>query len=302
MNANFLSLPAILFYFMTWILIIRCVYASIKKPDLKKKFSKLHTLTWLLALIFHIAGLHYPLLIGEPLTLNFISLSSYVTWFLSLILFITTLNRKIESLAIPILPITMFSILAVILIGADAQNTINMKSGLGLHILSSLLAYSTLMLASFQALLLALQNSHLHARKNTNFIRSLPSLENMEHLLFRFIKIGVILLTIGLLTGFYFLDNLFGSGIAHKTILSLIAWVVFSVLLFGRWKYGWRGKIAVRWTLGGFIVLMLAFFGTKFVQEFMLDTPLQTSEIEGNKYTSPSFARFTLETLKTNNA
>ncbi len=275
MNANFLSLPAILFYFMTWILIIRCVYASIKNPELKKRFSKLHTLTWLLALIAHITGLHYPLFIGEPLTLNFISLGSYVTWFLSLILFITTLNRKIESLAIPILPITMFSILAVILVGADTQSTINMKSGLGLHILSSLLAYSTLMLASFQALLLAVQNNHLHARKNTNFIRSLPSLENMEHLLFRFIKIGVVLLTIGLLSGFYFLDNLFGSGIAHKTILSLVAWVVFSVLLFGRWKYGWRGKTAVRWTLGGFIVLMLAFFGTKFVQEFVLDNSTQ---------------------------
>ncbi|MCF6189887.1 MAG: cytochrome c biogenesis protein CcsA [Cocleimonas sp.] len=275
MNATFLSIAAIIFYFLTWVLIIRCVYASIKNPELKKNFSKLHTLTWLLALVTHIAGLHYPLFIGEPLTLSFISLGSYVTWFLSLILFITTLNRKIESLAIPILPITMFSILAVMLFGADTQNTINMKSGLGLHILSSLLAYSTLMLASFQALLLAVQNNHLHARKNTNFIRSLPSLENMEHLLFRFIKIGVILLTIGLLTGFYFLENLFGSGIAHKTILSIVAWVVFSILLFGRWKYGWRGKTAVRWTLGGFIVLMLAFFGTKFVQEFVLDDSSQ---------------------------
>ncbi len=275
MNATFLSIAAIIFYFLTWVLIIRCVYASIKNPELKKNFSKLHTLTWLLALVTHIAGLHYPLFIGEPLTLSFISLGSYVTWFLSLILFITTLNRKIESLAIPILPITMFSILAVMLFGADTQNTINMKSGLGLHILSSLLAYSTLMLASFQALLLAVHNNHLHARKNTNFIRSLPSLENMEHLLVRFIKIGVILLTIGLLTGFYFLENLFGSGIAHKTILSIVAWVVFSILLFGRWKYGWRGKTAVRWTLGGFIVLMLAFFGTKFVQEFVLDDSSQ---------------------------
>ena len=279
MNATFLSLPAILFYLLTWTLITRCVYASIKNPDLKKKFSKLHTLTWLLALIFHIAGLHYPLFIGEPLTLNFISLGSYVTWFLSLILFITTLNRKIESLAIPILPLTMLSIFFVITLDTETQSTINMKSGLGLHILSSLLAYSTLMLASFQALLLAVQNNHLHTRKNTNFIRSLPSLENMEHLLFRFIKIGLVLLTIGLLTGFYFLDNLFGSGIAHKTILSIIAWVVFSILLFGRWKYGWRGKVAVRWTLGGFIVLMLAFFGTKFVQEFLLDNYTSAQEI-----------------------
>ncbi len=276
MNANFLSLPAILFYFMTWILIIRCVYASIKNPGIKKKFSKLHTLTWLLALIFHIAALHFPLFTGKPLALSFVSLASYVMWFLSLILFITTLNRKIESLALPILPLTIFSIFIAMFLDSDAHNTINMRSGLGIHILSSLLAYSTLMLASFQALLLTMQNNHLHARKNTNFIRSLPSLENMEHLLFRFIKIGLILLSIGLLTGFYYLENLFGTGIAHKTILSIIAWIVFSVLLFGRWKYGWRGKTAVRWTLGGFFVLMLAFFGTKFVQEFVLDNAPET--------------------------
>ena len=277
MNATILNLAAILFYLITWILIIRCVYASIKNPELKKKFSKLHTLTWLLALVFHITGLHYPLFINEPLTLNFISLASYVMWFLSLILFITTLNRKIESLAIPILPLTILSIFIAMTLSPNAQSNIHIKSGLGLHILSSLLAYSTLMLASFQALLLTVQNNHLHARNNTNFIRSLPSLENMEHLLFRFIKIGVILLTLSLLTGFYFLENLFGSGIAHKTILSILAWVVFSILLFGRWKYGWRGKVAVRWTLGGFVVLMLAFFGTKFVQEFVLNGSVQTS-------------------------
>jgi len=277
MNASFLSLSSIFFYLITWVLIIRCVYASINNPDLKKKFSKLHTLTWLIALLLHIAGLHYPLLLEEGQTLNFISLASYVMWFLSLILFITTLNRKIESLAIPILPLTIVSIFLATILETDAQNAINMKTGLGFHVLSSLLAYSTLMLASFQALLLAVQNNHLHARKNSNFIRSLPSLENMEHLLFRFIKIGVVLLSLGLLSGFYFLENLFGSGIAHKTILSIIAWVVFSVLLFGRWKYGWRGKTAVRWTLGGFIVLMLAFFGTKFVQEFILDQPAQAS-------------------------
>lgn len=276
MNANFVSLPAILFYFTTWILIVRCVYASIKNPDIKKKFSKLHTLTWLLALIFHIVALHFSLFTGEPLTLNLVALGSYMMWFLSLILFITTLNRKIESLAIPILPLTILSIIGAMALSASTHNTVNMRSGLGLHILSSLLAYSTLMLASFQALLLAIQNNHLHARNNTNFIRSLPSLENMEHLLFRFIKIGVILLSISLLSGFYYLDNLFGIGIAHKTILSIIAWIVFSVLLFGRWKYGWRGKTAVRWTLGGFLVLMLAFFGTKFIQEFVLDNISKT--------------------------
>jgi len=80
----------------------------------------------------------------------------------------------------------------------------------------------------------------------------------------------VILLTLSLLSGFYYLDDMFAQHVAHKTILSIIAWIIFTALLIGRWRYGWRGKTAVRWTLSGFLVLMLAFFGTKFVQEFIL--------------------------------
>ncbi|MEE9304517.1 MAG: cytochrome c biogenesis protein CcsA, partial [Thiotrichaceae bacterium] len=184
---------------------------------------------------------------------------------------ITTLSRKIESLAIIILPFTILSIVLLMTNVTGTEKLINMKSGLGLHVLVSLLAYSTLMLASFQSILLAAQNNHLHNRQNTKFIRTLPSLEDMEHFLFRLIAIGVILLSFSLLSGFYFLDNLFGSHVAHKTILSIISWIIFTALLWGRWKYGWRGKTAVRWTLVGFFVLALAFFGSKFIQEYILE-------------------------------
>ena len=147
---------------------------------------------------------------------------------------------------------------------------IQMKSGLGAHVLLSLLAYSMLLLASFQALLLSHQNMRLHTHQTSGLMRALPSLEDMEYLLFRFISIGVVLLTFSLISGFLYLDDLFAQRVAHKTILSLVAWVVFSTLLFGRWKYGWRGRKAVRWTITGFILLMVAFFGTKFIQEFIL--------------------------------
>jgi ABC-type uncharacterized transport system permease subunit len=193
-----------------------------------------------------------------------------VTWFISLVLFITTLTRKIESLAIFVIPFTVLSIILELFLGRDNGPLIDMKSGLGLHIFTSLLAYSLLMLASFQALLLAFQNKQLRSHQVSGFMKSLPSLEDMEHLLFRFINIGVVILSIALLIGFYHLENLFGSHIAHKTILSLISLFIFSALIIGRWKYGWRGRKAINFTLVGFIVLMLAFFGTKFVQEFIL--------------------------------
>ncbi len=271
MSVTSLSILAILLYSITWVLITRCVRASINKHNDTKPANHIaFNALWLLALLVHIIALHFPLLKGEPLALNIFSLGSYVMWFINLALFITTLRRKIQSLAIIILPLTIISLLIPVLFGTTTGQVINMKSGLGLHILSSLLAYSFLMLASFQALLLSFQNNRLHTHKNSGFIRSLPSLEDMEHLLFRFIWIGVVLLSIGLLIGFYYLDNMFSQHIAHKTILSIIAWFIFSALLYGRWRYGWRGKKAVRWTLTGFFILMLAFFGTKFIQQFLL--------------------------------
>jgi len=270
MTANFLSILAILAYLISWLLIIRYIKANINTNE-QNKFKRSFFLAWFIALILHITSLHFPLILGKPLILNFFSLGSYVAWFLSLTLFILTISRRIESLAVFILPFTILSMVLTMVTGSDSNQVINMKSGLGIHVLVSLLAYSVLMLASFQALLLASQNNKLHKHRTTRFTRNLPSLEDMEYLLFRLISIGAILLTIALLTGFYYLENLFGSHVAHKTILSIIAWFIFSGLLFGRWKFGWRGRTATRWTLSGFIALMLAFFGTKFVQEFLLN-------------------------------
>jgi len=275
MTANALNLAAIICYFASWLLITQDLRKQISKQSVDKK-NFLALFLWLIGLSIHIIGIHFPLFEGKQLTMSFITLGSYVMWFISLILFVTVLRRKVHALAVAILPITILSIVLPMIFSGQSARVMDMHSGLGVHILVSLLAYSVLMLASFQAVLLAAQNHHLHDPKHLGqhqgFLGTLPSLEDMEYFLFRLIVIGVVLLTIGLITGFYFLDNLFGSQVAHKTILSIISWFIFSALLLGRWKYGWRGKTAVRWTLAGFIVLALAFFGTKFIQEFILNS------------------------------
>jgi len=88
--------------------------------------------------------------------------------------------------------------------------------------------------------------------------------------MFRLIGAGFVLLTLTLLSGVLFVDNLFAQHLVHKTVLSIAAWIVFGVLLFGRWRWGWRGRRAVRLTLAGTLVLLLAFFGSKFVLELVL--------------------------------
>ncbi|HIQ14566.1 MAG TPA: phosphohydrolase, partial [Leucothrix sp.] len=264
-----------LLYTLSWVLISLRVRSTIQNAQQNSShsasnYAKFYFSSWFIALLLHIFALHFPLILGKAMALNFFTLASYVMWFISLILFITTFKRRIESLAIFILPYTILSIILSILLSTNAGNFIQMKSGLGLHVLLSLLAYSLLLLASFQALLLSYQDMRLHTHQISGLMRALPSLEDMEHLLFRFITIGVVLLTFSLISGFIYLDDLFAQRVAHKTILSLVAWVVFTILLFGRWKYGWRGRKAVRWNLAGFIILMLAFFGSKFIQEFIL--------------------------------
>ena len=92
----------------------------------------------------------------------------------------------------------------------------------------------------------------------------------MESLLFEVLATGQILLSMALLTGFLFLDDLWAQHVAHKTILSLVAWFIFTILLYGHYRLGWRGRTAIRWTLWGFGNLALAFFGTKMVLELLL--------------------------------
>src|SRR5690606_40789045 len=79
-----------------------------------------------------------------------------------------------------------------------------------------------------------------------------------------------VLLGLALLTGVLFVADLFAQHLVHKTVLSILSWVVLAILLFGRWRWGWRGPRAVKLTLLAMVLLLLAFFGSKFVLELVL--------------------------------
>ncbi len=224
---------------------------------------------WMTALLMHGWTILHAASQAPGIIINFASAGSIVMWLCSLLLFVTMLTRPLETLGIFVTPFTLTAMLLPLLESGHSA-VIDLGNGLGVHIFISLLAYSILTLAALQALLLALQNKHLHNHHPGGLIRTLPPLLDMEALLFKLILLGVILLSFGLLSGALYIDNLFAQHLAHKTILSIIAWVTFTVLLIGHWRYGWRGRIAIRWTLSGFFLLMLAFFGSKFVLEFLV--------------------------------
>lgn len=140
------------------------------------------------------------------------------------------------------------------------------------HLLIAMLAYSLFTIASLHVLLMALLERRLHDGALPRALRGLPPLLALETLLFRIIWAGFILLTLTLVSGAIYSEELFGKAakLNHKTVFGVISWIIFAALLGGRHVYGWRGRTAVRWTLTGFLMLVLAYIGSKFVLEVIL--------------------------------
>jgi ABC-type uncharacterized transport system permease subunit len=206
----------------------------------------------------------------EGLNLSFFLALSFTSWVAATLILLSALRQPIENLGIAVFP---FAALSLLLQGTQGGNGVLLSSattGLEAHILISVISYSLLTLAALQAILLAIQNKQLRNRHPGGFIRALPPLETMECLLFRMIGIGYILLSLSLVSGVPYLQDIVQQHLIHKTVLSVVAWIVFAILLWGRWQFGWRGRTAIRWTLGGFAALMLAYFGSKLVQELII--------------------------------
>jgi ABC-type uncharacterized transport system permease subunit len=140
---------------------------------------------------------------------------------------------------------------------------------LSAHILLSMAAAALLFAAAVTALLLVFLERRLRSRRLADLPSALPPLDTLEKVMFRLIGAGFALLTLALFTGFVFVTNLFTQLLLQKTVLSLIAWLLFGVLLVGRIRFGWRGRSAVQWTLSGFAILAVAYFGSKFVLEYL---------------------------------
>jgi len=223
----------------------------------------------LLAVACHLAAL-YPRPTGSgELNLGFFNVVSLLSAILALLLLVTACLRPVENLGIVILPLAAIAQLLDLTFPSNHLLS-PAEEGLKAHIILSITAYSLLSLAALQAILIAIQNRQLHNKRPGGFIRALPPLQTMETLLFQMIAIGFILQTLSLVSGFLYVDNLFAQHLVHKTVLSLIAWCIFAALLWGRWRHGWRGRIAIRWTMWGFVSLLLAYLGSKLVLELIL--------------------------------
>jgi ABC-type uncharacterized transport system permease subunit len=212
---------------------------------------------------------HWVLLTRPDVSIqNLLSLCALV---IVLLLCISVLTRSpLYDASLVALPVAVAVLVLEWLVPAPSLLLNETSTGTTLHILSSILAFGVLSIAGVYALFSTIIDYFLRHHHLNPLVQSLPPLETLEKLLFQLIAIGFMLLTVSLVSGMAYIDDLFAQHLAHKTILSIIAWLSFGVLLWGRWRYGWRGRRAVRLTLAGIFLLLLAYFGSKLVLEVML--------------------------------
>jgi len=197
---------------------------------------------------------------------------SVILWLTVLIYWGASLRHDLHALQAFVLPPAAVAVLMQKLLPGDHVLPYTGDALFGAHLVIALLAYSLFTFAALHAGLMALAERSLHHKKTLVRLPDFPPIMPMERLLFQIISIGFILLTLTVVSGIFFTEQLFHQPLKfnHKTVFSILAWGIFGALLLGRRMQGWRGRVAVRWTLSGFVVLLLAYVGSKFVLEVLL--------------------------------
>ena len=200
--------------------------------------------------------------------LNVLSLCALVAVAIPLATF--PLRKSLFDASMVVLPLSVLILIAEGTLAAPELELSRAPIGITVHIITSIVAFGVLSIAGVYAVFVYLIDHLLRQHKFNTLVQALPPLETLEELLFHLIKAGFAVLTVSLLTGLVFVSDLFGQHLAHKTLLSIFAWLVFAVLLWGRWKKGWRGRVAVKMTLVGIVLLLLSYFGSKLILEVLL--------------------------------
>ncbi|WP_407275097.1 inner membrane protein YpjD [Halothiobacillus sp. DCM-1] len=265
-----LTLLTILSYLAATVLLFVGVRQS-PIPPLRWRLPALSLAT--LAMLGNAALIYQNAYLEHLMSLNmsvFNALSA-IFWISSLITLISSFKSPVENILLVLLPMTAVSV-ALAQFAPDHSIVMHARNpALDVHILFSLVAYALITLGALQGAMLSWQHRALHSRHPGGLVRLLPPMESVEQLMFRFIGVGFILLTLALATGFLFLDNIFAQHLVHKTVLSVVAWLIFAALLTGRHLAGWRGKTAVHWVLSGYGALVLAYFGSKIALEWIFN-------------------------------
>ena len=223
-------------------------------------------------LISHGAALGYSLFGGDGLNIGFSHAISLIVWLVMGAYFLIGFDNQLLRLAaLYLAPIAVAAALLPMML--PAQRVVHYVGfAFKLHFVVAILAYALFTVAALHALLMLFLEKRLHEGALPQELQGMPPLLRIERLLFQLLGVAFLLLTATLASGVFFSETLFGKAfqLTHKTVFAVFSWLIFGGLLFGHWKFGWRGKVAVRWTLIGFALLLLSYVGSKFVLEIIL--------------------------------
>ena len=233
--------------------------------------DKSSLLPWALggAIAAHIFYTHTALFTQSEQQLSLPYVINVISLIIVLVVAGASLRLPLARLLILVLPLAIISLLVAAIVGPGQSKAEPLDPPLLTHILISLAAYSALMLAACQSILLAVLERQLKSAQQTS-THWLPPLETMEQLLIAMLWIGFALLTASIASGFFFLDDMFAQQVAHHIVITSLSWLVYVTFLVGRYMFGWRGLTAVRWTLVAFSLLVIGYLGSKLVLEYIL--------------------------------
>lgn len=267
MSGLWLALPAIAFY--CWAALRQWQSLTARKPAARGQVL----ISASIGALLHLGYLINNTFGNERINFEVFEVASLTSWVMVLLLIFSCQRKPLENLFVGVLPISA----AVLLIAALNQGYVpltDLSYGLAWHILLSILAYSVLTIAALQSILLYWQDNALKKRQTRGILQSLPPLQLMDRLLFEMIWLGMILLTASYIIGWPYIFDMRGQHLSHKVVFALISWLIFAWLLFGHYRFGWRGVVASRWTLIGTGFMLLSYFGSKFVLEVILGRAL----------------------------
>jgi ABC-type uncharacterized transport system permease subunit len=230
--------------------------------------------TWLIpvALTLHAYAVLRAVATPTGLDLSFANALSLVAGLAVLVAWASGLMRTLPGVAAVVLPVAVVCALAPA--GGESPHRFPYadETWAALHIGVALLAYALFVVAALQALVLTGLETRLRRGLPADGDGDTPPLLMLESFLFRLVGVGFVLLTITLVSGLLFSEEIFGRPLqfTHKNVFSVAGWLTFAVLLFGRWRYGWRGRRALRWIIAGTVLLVLGYLGSKFVTEVLL--------------------------------
>lgn len=219
----------------------------------------------------HALGLYPTVITAEGINLSLGPAFSVIGLLVVALYWVGSRRQALGMLRSIVLGLAAVAVLLPLVL--PAEKTINVHLlAFKAHIVVSLIAYSLLMLAALHATLMSIQERKLHQGDLAGAWGRLPPLVVMDALLLRMVLTGFALLTLAVLSGVVFSEELFGRPFTfnHKNILGLVSWLVFAGLLLGRWGYGLRGRRAAHLTIAGALILVLGYFGSKFVLEVIL--------------------------------